>query len=190
MARKRFSDLERVYDALKMGKVDPDSLPPNLDFVKYAKWREGKGPERNIIRPNLNGEVEVGVKAFGYGFDEDEAKLRATLSGHSAAFLNGFGSKARFGVITTGINEYKKNSNFVPAKARIATIVAGTTKTSAITGRKYKSKTGQAYTVPMGRISDSFDYQETLDSILTDPVFSGANATHTVSFDPEEFRRD
>ncbi|ELS45273.1 hypothetical protein C789_2877 [Microcystis aeruginosa FACHB-905 = DIANCHI905] len=42
----------------------------------------------------------------------------------------------------------------------------------------------------MGRISDSFDYQETLDSILADPVFSGANATHTVSFDPEEFRRD
>jgi len=59
MARKRFSDLERVYTALKLGKVDPSTLPQNLDFVKYAKWREGNGPETNIVRPNLNGEVKV-----------------------------------------------------------------------------------------------------------------------------------
>lgn len=67
MARKRFSDLERIYDALKLGNVAVSSLPQNLDFVKYAKWREGNGPERNIVRPDLQGEVDVGVVAFGYG---------------------------------------------------------------------------------------------------------------------------
>ena len=170
--------------------LTPNSLPQNLDFVKYAKWREGNGPVRNIVRPPLNGEVEVGVKAFGYGFDDAEGKIKVTLSGRSSGFLNGFSPKAKFGVTTDSLTGYTTNKGFVPAKARIAAIVAGTTKTSAITGRKYKSKTGQAYTIPMGRISDSFDYQETLDSILSDPVFAGANATHTVSFDPEEFRRD
>jgi len=190
MARKRFSDLDCWYTALKLGKVDPSTLPQNLDFVKYAKWREGNGPETNIVRPNLNGEVKVGVKAFGYGFDDDDAKQLVSMSGRSAAFLNGFGPKPKFGVVTTGLNDYKKNGSFVSAKARIATIVAGTTETSRITGRKYKSKTGQAYTIPMGQTSGTLRYQQTISSILEDTVFNGANATHNVSFEPERFRRD
>ncbi|MBD2288160.1 hypothetical protein H6F92_04740 [Microcystis wesenbergii FACHB-1317] len=190
MARKRFSDLERIYDALKLGNVETSSLPQNLDFVKYAKWREGNGPERNIIRPNLNGEVSVGVKAFGFNETDDQAKQLVTMSGRSSAFLNGFAPKAKFGVITTGLNDFFKDSSFVPAKARIATIVTGTTQTSAITGRKYKDKTGAAYTVPMGQTAGTIRYQEHINDILTDDVFSGSNRTHTVSFDPEEFRRD
>ncbi|TRV22413.1 MAG: hypothetical protein EWV88_13480 [Microcystis wesenbergii Mw_MB_S_20031200_S109D] len=190
MARKRFSDLERVYDALKLGKVEISSLPQNLDFVKYAKWREGNGPERNIIRPNLNGEVSAGVIAFGYGFEDQDAKQLVTLSGRSSAFLNGFGPKARFGVEVTNLTGYAKNGSFVPAKARIAQIVAGTTETSAITGRKYKSKTGAAYTIPMGQVSGTLRYEQTIKAILGDAVFNGANATHVVSFEPERFRRD
>ncbi len=190
MARKRFSDLERIYDALKLGNVNPNSLPQNLDFVKYAKWREGNGEQRNIVRPPLNGEVEVGVIAFGYGFANAKGKIKVTLSGRSSAFLNSFSPKAKFGVTTNNLTAYTTNKAFVPAKARIATIVAAKSPTSKITGRKYKTRTGPAYTVPMGRVSDSFDYQETIDSILSDPVFVGANATHSASFDPEEFRRD
>ena len=190
MARKRFSDLERVYTALKLGKVDPNTLPSNLDFVKYAKWREGNGPERTITRPNLNGEVEVGVKAFGFGFDDAESKLKVIMSGRSSAFLNGFGRKARFGVVTNSLTDYQTNSSFVPAKARIVTIVSSTTATSAITGRKYKSKSGQAYTIPMGQTSGTLRYQQAINSILADEVFAGANATHSVSFEPERFRRD
>lgn len=190
MARKRFSDLERVYDALKLGNVNVNSLPQNLDFVKYAKWREGNGPERTIVRPNLNGEVEVGVIAFGLDFGDATAKIKVAMSGRSSAFLNGFGPKARFGVETTSLAEYKNNGGFVPAKARIATIVAGTSKRSAITGRSYKNKTGQAYTVPMGQTSGTLRYQSTINAILNDSVFKGANATHTVSFEPERFRRD
>ena len=190
MARKRFSDLERVYTALKLGKVDPSTLPQNLDFVKYAKWREGDGPERNIVRPPLNGEVEVGVNAFGYPFNNDKGKIKISISGRSNAFLNGFGPKTKFGVINTGLNDYQRVSSFVSAKARIATIVAGTTETSKITGRKYKTKTGTSYTVPMGRTDSTKQYQEQINEILADAVFSGSSATHTVSFDPEEFRRD
>jgi hypothetical protein len=141
--------------------------------------------ERNIVRPKLNGEVAVGVKSFGFGFDDDEAKQLVTLSGRSIAFVNGFGHEAKFGVITSGLNDYFKDGSFVLAKARIATIVAGTTETSKITGRKYKSKTGQAYTVPIGQNSASLRYQQAINSILTDAVFNGSNATHTVSFEPE-----
>lgn len=190
MARKRFSDLERVYDALKLGNVTISSLPQNLDFVKYAKWREGNGPVRNIVRPNLNGEAEVGVQAFGEGYNTDEAKLVVTMSERSKAFLNGFGPKAKFGVEVASLTDYSRNVSFVPAKARIATIVAGTTETSAITGRKYKSKTGAAYTVPMGQTSGTLRYQQTIKAILADAVFNGANATHVISFEPERFRRD
>ena len=191
MARKRFGDLERVYNALKLGKVDPASLPQNLDFVKYAKWREGNGPERTIVRPKLNGEVSVGVKAFGYGQDETQkAQQLVTMSGRSLSFLNGFGPKNKFGVETTALTGYNTNSSFVPAKARIAQIVAGTTQTSAITGRKYKNKTGPSYTVPMGQYTGASRYQQAIDAILNDDVFKGSTATHSVSFDPEEFRRD
>ena len=190
MARKRFSDLERIYDALKLGNVNPNSLPQNLDFVKYAKWREGNGEQRNIVRPPLNGEVEVGVIAFGYGFANAKGKIKVTLSGRSSAFLNSFSPKAKFGVTTNNLTAYTTNKAFVPAKARIATIVAAKSPTSKITGRKYKTRTGPAYTVPMGQTNGTLRYQQAINSILTDAVFVGANATHSVSFDPEEFRRD
>lgn len=130
------------------------------------------------------------MQAFGEGYNTDEAKQRVTMSGRSAAFLNGFGPKARFGVETASLEGYTKNGNFVPAKARIATIVAATTPESKITGRKYKTKTGTAYTVPMGQTSGTLRYQQTIKAILDDAVFKGANATHTVSFEPERFRRD
>jgi len=42
----------------------------------------------------------------------------------------------------------------------------------------------------MGRTDSTKQYQEQINEILADAVFSGSNATHTVSFDPEEFRRD
>ena len=190
MARKRFSDLERVYDALKLGKVDPSSLPQNLDFVKYAKWREGNGEVRNIVRPPLNGEVEVGVKAFSYDDADDNAKQLVTMSGRSSAFLNGFAPKSKLGLITSGLDEYFKDGGFVPAKARIATIVAAKSPTSKITGRKYKTKIGTAYTIPMGQTTGATRYQNAVNAILTDAVFSGSNATHTASFEPERFRRD
>ncbi len=176
--------------ALKQGKVEVGTLPANLDFVKYAKWREGNGPERNIVRPPLNGEVEVGVIAFGYGFNSPNGKQKVTMSGRSAAFLNGFGPRARFGVETTSLTEYKKNGAFVPAKARIAVIQSRTAIPSKITGRKYKPRTGSSYTVPMGQVTGAVGYQATINAILADAVFSGPTATHVVSFDPEEFRRD
>lgn len=190
MARRRFSDLERVYTALKLGKVDPSTLPQNLDFVKYAKWREGNGEERKIIRPDLKGEVEVGVNAFGYPFGDAKGKIKISISGRSNAFLNGFSPNAKFGVINTALETYLKVSSFVPAKARIATIVPAKDGKSRITGRKYKTRSGTAYTVPMGRTEGLKQYQEKINDILSDPVFVGSNATHTVSFDPEEFRRD
>jgi hypothetical protein len=42
----------------------------------------------------------------------------------------------------------------------------------------------------MGQTNGTLRYQQAVNSILTDAVFSGASPTHTVSFDPEEFRRD
>jgi hypothetical protein len=195
MARKRFSDLERIYDAIKLGNVDVNTLPPNLDFVKYAKWKEGNGPERNIVRPNLNGEISVGVIAFGYGFSDAEAKQIVTMSGRSNAFLTGFAPAARFGVqapdtINAANSGYQRNGSFVPAKARVAVITPATSAVSDITGRKYKDKTGSAYTIPMGQTGSGSRYQQSLAAILNEVAFVGANATHTVSFDPEEFRRD
>jgi hypothetical protein len=198
MARDRFSDLERIYDAIKLGKVDYKTLPQNLDFVRYAKWREGDTPvpAGSNIRPNLNGEVNVGVIAFGLAHTSPLGKILVTMTGRSATFLDGFSQKALFNVSTgeSNITGYLPNGGFVPAKARIATIVSGTSETSRITGRKYKKKTGAAYTVPMGQASGGTRYQEAIGAILNSTSFkgSGANtpATHVVSFDPEEFRRD
>jgi len=111
------------------------------------------------------------------------------MSGRSNAFLNSFGPKSKFAVQTNLIG-FSKNGSFIPAKARIALIVTGTTETSAITGRKYKDKTGAAYTIPRGQDPGALGYQQAIDAILDDNAFKGASATHTVSFAPEEFRRD
>lgn len=193
MARKRFSDLERIYQALKLGNVTNASLPANLDFVKYAKWKDRETTRATITRPDLQGESEVGVIAFGMLATNAASKKKVTMTGRSKAWLNSFSDKAKFGTELATLTGYETSGNFIPAKARVAVIQTGTLKTSDITGRKYKDRTGSGYTVPHGQTSSIKHYQDAIEDILGVAAFAGSGgtaATHVISFNPEQFRRD
>lgn len=151
MARDRFSDLERIYDALKLAKVETSTLPAGLDFVKYAKWREGDAPATTVVRPALNGEQLAGVIAFGLDETDAAAKKLVTMTGRSYAFWNGLAQKAKFGLtVGTGTPpaapaNYFRDGSFVPAKAHVGVMAAKTDKVSRITGRKYKNRQRRLY---------------------------------------------
>jgi hypothetical protein len=190
MARKRFSDLERISDALRLGKVDPTTLPQNLDFVKYEKWKRGEAVRATpIVRPPLNGEVEVGITAFGLPAANPGSKKLVTLSGRAKSNVDGLsGLGAKLYVTPTA--DHFKDGSFVPAKIRVVTIVSSKSPTSNITGRKYKTRSGSAYTAPFGQMGANDYYQEAVAALLAGAPFAGATPTHMASFSPEQWRRD
>lgn len=192
MARDRFSDLERIYDALKLAKTDVSTLPANLDFVKYAKWREGDGVAFTVTRPNLNGEQKVGVIAFGLESTNAVSKKLVTMSGRSYTFWSALGQKAKFGTtVGTGTPpaapaDYFKDGSFVPAKAHVGVKGANSDKTSHITGRKYKKSINAAYTIPVGQTTSKDRFNE----VLTDLLGETTLAAYVISLSPEQIRRD
>ncbi|PSF33635.1 hypothetical protein C7H19_19815 [Aphanothece hegewaldii CCALA 016] len=185
MARDRFSDLERVYDALKVAKVDIDSLPQKLDFVKYGQWKEGNGPAFSVTMPDLNGEKEVGIIAFGLVATNAAAKKLVTMSGRSHTFWTGLAQKAKFGVEET-VTDYFKDGSFVSAKAHVGVKATGVEKTSHITGRKYKKTVNAAYTIPVGQTASDKYFQELVNSLLEETTLQ----QYVISISPEQFRRD
>ncbi len=121
MARRRFSDLERVYDALKLAKVDIDTLPANLNIRKYADWKEGNGPERNITRPDLGDSLDVGIIAFGLPATNAASKIQVNWNSRADGALSP--TKAGFallGIEKTTLTDYNENPSFVPAKITFA----------------------------------------------------------------------
>lgn len=185
MARDRFSDLERIYDALKLGNVDINSLPSNLDFVKYGKWKEGETTRETIIRPDLLGTTQVGVIAFGINDTDAAAKIQIGLNTRSYNYWNGLVDKAKFGIATT-LTDYNENRSFVPALVRLGVKGGNTVETSDITGRKYKKKTTASYSIPLGQTGTVKFFQEAIQGLLD----SALKNTHYISVSPEQFRRD
>jgi hypothetical protein len=142
------------------------------------------------VRPALNGEVTVGVKAFGINNTDDSCKILVTMSGRSKTFLDGqSGLAARLGYTST-LTGYSENGSFVPAQIRVGVIQAGTAATSRITGRRYKKKTSAAYTGVVGQTAgDGAFFQGAIEAILAGTPFSTVPATHLASFTPERFYR-
>lgn len=198
MARDRFSDLEAVYDALNTANVNFANLPANLPYVKYAKWRRGEDngtPEKTITRPDLEGEEDAGLIAFGLAHDDDNGKIIITTNKRAVDFANSLSFVAKFKLLIRSggtpptLTGYIKNSSYSPAVARIRkrTGTTQTTETSAITGNKYKKYPGGSYTVPMGQGTIARRYQEAVLDILTS---INADTTLSASFKEEQWRRD
>lgn len=188
MARDRFSDLERVYDALKLGNVQLSSLPQNLDFVKYGNWREGNYTKPTITRPDLGTKVVFGVIAFGYGHTAANAKIKINSNSRANSKLGATSElQTKLGIATSSLELYSENSSFIPALCRVADrVTTGASKISHITGRTYKSSSGSSYTFPMGQGSSERGYKVAIEDVLS----SASAATLNFSFSPEEWRRD
>lgn len=190
MARKRFSDLERISDAIRLAGANINTLPQNLDFVKYEKWKRGEGPEITITRPDLQGYALVGVKAFGEDGASDSAKKLVKMTTRAKTYFDGAGGVATRMGYTATITDYNEDAGFVPAQLRAGITQAGTAATSRITGRRYKKKISAGYTGPIGQGTTTNRYKEVIDAILAALPFTGTGATAIASFSPEEFRRD
>lgn len=191
--RKRFSDLERVYDAINLANVTISSLPQGLDFVKYANWRQGNVPVREITRPALNGEVQVGVQAFGLVGTDPTGKIIVTMTGRSKTALDGIAGLAPKLGYTSTLTDYSVNGSFSPAQIRVGVRQTGTAATSRITGRRYKKKTSAAYTGVLGQTAGAgAHFQGAINGVLALAAFTAtppALPTHTASFTPERFYR-
>lgn len=188
MARDRFSDLERVYDALKLAKVDINTLPANLDIRKYAEWKEGDAPDRSINKPSLGAPVDAGVIAFGLDYTDPNAKIQFTWNTRAKTFYDGRAEKALFGLELTTFTDYNVNGSFVPAKVTVANRIdnPGQAIPSGITGRKYKKRTGESRTIPLGQTATIKHFQAAVEGLLD----STLNDQHAISVKPEQWRRD
>ncbi|MGK7958421.1 MAG: hypothetical protein AB4063_24655 [Crocosphaera sp.] len=186
MARKRFSDLNRVVDALRLAGANLDSLPQNLDFVKYAKFLQGDGEPRNIIRPDLGDAVQVGVIAFGLPDTDALAKIQLDWNTRAQTFYNGLASNALFGIEGTTLTDYNENPNFKPAQVVIKARKQGVAETSKITGRPYKKNDNPSYTIPLGQTATVKYFQEAVQGLLDSPLGAG----YHISASPEEWRRN
>ncbi len=109
MPRKRFSELDRIYETLKQAKVDIQTLPRNLDITKYAEWKEGEGPERTIVRPDLGDSVDVGIVAFGLPSTAAAAKIQIGWNERAQTFFENLTDKALFGIEATTLTDYNEN---------------------------------------------------------------------------------
>ncbi len=151
MARDRFSELDRIYETLKLAKVDIDTLPENVDIRKYAEWKEGDAPERVINKPSLGAPIDAGVIAFGLDDTDPNAKIQFVWNTRAKTFYDGRAENALFGIELTTLTDYNVNGSFVPAKVTVANRIdnPGQAIRSGITGRKYKKRTGESRTIPL-----------------------------------------
>lgn len=184
----RFSDLEFAYNSLVAANFNFDSLPVTNPIRKYSEWKQD--PEKREIgegnMPESGTKSAVGVQAFGLPATDDEDKVIIKIGSRAKTLLSGLADAVKFGVETTTLTTYASLGGFVPAKAILATKVAATTKTSDITGRKYRNTTGTTYTLPMGKNGTVTREIKAQDAIL---ATSALVTAYSISFKPERLRR-
>ncbi len=185
MAGKRFKTLDAIRDALMQGNVDPNTLPSNLDYVHYMKYRNGDIPERTITRPSLGNDVPVGVIAFGLDDTDPLAKIQVPWNERAQTFYNGLGNNNLFGLELATLTDYNENISFVPAKVRIQAKGNGVADSSDLTGRRYKKNNNPSYTIPLGQTGTVKHFQAAVQGLLDSSIGAG----YHISVDPEEWRR-
>lgn len=186
----RLSDLEEVYDELVAINFDFTTLPATSKYRLYYEWRtdptKRQIPESSI-EPRL-ADKRVGIKFFGLP-DGTDNQILVRMSGRSYNFVSAdtsFGSlDTIYGIESTTLDGYFSRSGYTPAKVIAGkTLTAPTAETSGITGKKYKRRVENNYTVPFGRVgatSTEFERQEAIIAQLA----SG----WSVTFKPEKLVR-
>lgn len=187
----RLSDLNDVYDTLVAINFDFNTLPATNKYRKFYEWKTD--PEKRKLDPasiQLQGErVLVGIKSFGKPFTELGYKVRYSGRADAAKTTvvnNGavFGHEIDESAIIAG---FGAKGGFRPAKAifanKLANPVAVSAANNKITGRAYKRRTGETYTIPFGKtVAEDSEFGR------QDVILVGAN-NHTVTFTPERLLR-
>lgn len=185
---KRFNNLEDVYNTLVAIDFDFNSLPTTNKYRKYQQWKQD--PEQRKLpdgsAQNQGARVAIGLYPFGLPAVEGNKSL-VKMSGRTHALLNGLGG-AVYNHLVGDLSTVKPNTALIPAKAILAVKLSNSITVPAsdnrITGRSYKKRTGETYTIPFGKGADT-DYEfEVQNQIISDRA-----ATHAVTFTPEKLQR-
>lgn len=186
----RLNDLREVHDELSASNFDFNLLPATSKYRKYHEWRSDP-TKREIPDANTRArgkDALVGLKPFGLpGAIENQFEVR--MSGFSFNEANGnstlFGNIATlYGLTDTGLEDYIARAGFVPAKVIAGRLGTPTTETSEITGKKYKKRVTDSYTIPFGKVSDADTEFERQEAILTQ-----LNTNFSITFKPEYLKR-
>lgn len=185
---KRFNNLEDFYVTMTAANFNWNSLPATNKYRLYKEWKEN--PERRQL-PEGSAQLQgprqiVTVNPFGLDF-ADGSQANVTMSERSFNARSSIGGAALFNHLTASASA-KKMAGLVPAKAILAT-KRGSPRTVAkeanrITGRAYKTRTGETYTIPFGSSAEATKEFEVQEEIIEDRF-----ATHAVTFTPERLRR-
>lgn len=187
---RRLNNLEDTYNTLVAANFNFDSLPANNKFRRYAEWKQN--PERrelpNGAVPTRGSDRPVQISPFGLPLDPDN-NVRIGVSGRAypqiTTSLGGFGL---YNLTENPADNVRELVGYVPAKAILAVRLPQPDSVEAsanrITGRAYKTRSGQTYTIPFGAQTESSREFSVQGEILAD-----RNATHYVTFTPERLRR-
>lgn len=184
---RRFAELEEVYSTLTAIDFNFDSLPVNNKYRKYREWK--LDPEKRKLDPgaaqNTGDRKVVLLNPFGLPADPDN-KFIVKMSGRAFAQIGGAaGTASLYRLTTDSIPPTAKGlPGLVPAKAHLAVKGATTNDISKITGRPYKSRTGESYVIPFGRETET-----QTEFTVQDAILANRAATAVVSFTPERLRR-
>lgn len=183
MARRRFRDLEDVYDTLVSGGFNIESLPANNKYRRYYEYktdpeRQERGEMPATSRPGQY--VNVYVRPFGFG----AADNTAYVFGASERAMNRVGAVGNLGsfVKREAPTNVLRNAQIDPAKVILMDKQGGTRVRSEITGQYYRRRTGASFTVPFGRNTATDTEFGTQDAILANEAISGG---YQVTFKPE-----
>lgn len=183
---RRFSDIDSVYNRLVAADFNFSALPTNDELRKYAAWKQS--PELRQLpdgaMPARGRAARVGVVAFGFPTDANEILVKMSNRALSAYNALSSGIKADLVLSASPSVDFVAETGFQPARCVIAQRQAGTTKTSNITGNRYKDTTAQTYTIPFGRKTATQTEFEAQAAIV-----AAADATHVVTFKAERLYR-
>jgi hypothetical protein len=180
---RRFNNLEDVVNTFTETQIL--ALPANNKYRKYYEWK--RDPEKRQLpegsAPDRGRNVKMSLSPFGLPFDAN-ARVTVDVSKRSKDNLEAVGGAILYNLLTTVPAGATKLAGFVPAKTILAKRLASPRTVSSaanrITGRAYKTSTGESYTMPFGRESATSTEFE-----MQSEIIASQGENYVMTFTPE-----
>jgi hypothetical protein len=181
----RFKRMRDILNELQKSNFDVATLPVTSSLRKFNEWNTDadKRVLADAAMPASGAKKTIAILAFGFKDAEDDVLVQ--IGSRAKVIADGLSGKALLGHVPVVAQNPK--GGLIPAKVILATrLKAAVSKTSEITGRKYKSSTKGTYTIPFGKNGTNTNEIDAQDAILAEPDITDLYA---VSFKPEKMRR-
>lgn len=181
-----------------------DSIIAKLDSISFDYTQFPATDEINVYKRYLsdstvrefdgnngqsqNGKLRVGLEPFGFPTGT-EYLTQVSVSNRAYTYLQTLAFAVELGLTAPGASlaNYQSRPGFKAAKVTLAkreSVTSVAKDKNKVTGRAYKKRTGETYTLPFGRTAGTDTEFEIQQEIL-----AAASATHALSFGREGFSR-